>query len=247
MGGGANASMPPGAVHLPEMRARMGKKVAQLSRVMAALNNKGGETPRGGRASSSSSGANVADDLAAVADVYESEIDQILRDTASKINAFRAAVDAKTAASDVESAKRELEAKHELAMRAATRELASELERANAREAKAAEDARARAETAAKEKRALRDELERTRDDLTRRWRDAADAAVKAANDAKTLDARVSDETATTIAAATAHARELSELKAAHALAMEKLQKTHNARYDDVALAKADAAFEAAE
>ena len=64
---------------LPDLQLRMSKKIAQLTKVIFQLNTKNEDHEL---------------DMQDMADTYESEIEQMLRDAAGKLNAFKSQLEA---------------------------------------------------------------------------------------------------------------------------------------------------------
>eukprot|EP00198_Chlamydomonas_reinhardtii_P001640 XP_001690976.1 hypothetical protein CHLREDRAFT_188583 [Chlamydomonas reinhardtii] len=83
---------------MPDLQLRMSKKIAQLTKVIYHLNNKNEDNEL---------------DLAELAEQYETEIEQILKDTADKINHFKAQLDAANDAARIAELTKQLEAKYD--------------------------------------------------------------------------------------------------------------------------------------
>mmetsp|Transcript_29642 Transcript_29642/g.74551 ORF Transcript_29642/g.74551 Transcript_29642/m.74551 type:complete len:180 (+) Transcript_29642:72-611(+) len=82
----------------PDLHQKMSKKIAQLTKVIFHLNSKNEDNQ---------------DDLSALADAYESEIDSILRDCSGKINKFKDRLDERKAVEREQKCVDELAKRHE--------------------------------------------------------------------------------------------------------------------------------------
>ncbi|GAX74041.1 hypothetical protein CEUSTIGMA_g1491.t1 [Chlamydomonas eustigma] len=150
---------------ISDLQLRMSKKIAQLTKVIYHLNNKNEDNDL---------------DLQDMAEQYEAEIEQILKDTADKVNVFKAQLDDARDEKRIQDMQKQMEAKYEDERRRCLTELENVRKRAAEKEA-------AIQKAATKQIDSLTGQLEQLQEQLQARIKEIADVGKNSQSSNKEL------------------------------------------------------------